>query len=386
MLSRHATPRAFALVTGGGTAGHVQPALAIGEALVARGHGPATILYVGSRRGMEGRLVPEAGFEVALLPGRGIQRRLTPENIGAVGGLLVACALALAIVVGRRPRVVVTVGGYAGLPCAVAAIVLRVPLVVVSCDAVAGASNRLVARFARRCAVAFEGTSLPNQVVTGAPLRSAVLVTDRTRQGRDAARAVLGVPAGRFLLAVEGGSLGARRLNDAALGLARAWASRDDVTIYHVAGERNFAGIAREAVELGLGPQASPGTGLDYRLVGYERQMPALLAACDFAVCRAGASTVAELAAIGTPSALVPLPGAPDDHQTRNAEALTRVGGATLLPDADCSPERLGEIVESMLCNPERLAAMGSAAAAAGHRDASEKVAALVESASGVPA
>jgi UDP-N-acetylglucosamine--N-acetylmuramyl-(pentapeptide) pyrophosphoryl-undecaprenol N-acetylglucosamine transferase len=169
MLSRHGTPRAFALVTGGGTAGHVQPALAIGEALVARGHELATILYVGSRRGMEGRLVPEAGFEVALLPGRGIQRRLTPENIGAVVGLLVACALALVIVVRRRPRVVVTVGGYAGLPCAVAAIVLRVPLVVVSCDAVAGASNRLVARFARKCAVAFEGTSLPNQVVTGAP-------------------------------------------------------------------------------------------------------------------------------------------------------------------------------------------------------------------------
>ena len=386
MLSRHGTPRAFALVTGGGTAGHVQPALAIGEALVARGHELATILYVGSRRGMEGRLVPEAGFEVALLPGRGIQRRLTPENIGAVVGLLIACALALVIVVRRRPRVVVTVGGYAGLPCAVAAIVLRVPLVVVSCDAVAGASNRLVARFARKCAVAFEGTSLPNQVVTGAPLRSAVLITDRTRQGRETARAVLGVPAGRFLLAVEGGSLGARRLNDAALGLARVWASRDDVTIYHVTGERNFAGIEREAVELGLGPQASPETGLDYRLVGYERQMPALLAACDFAVCRAGASTVAELAAIGTPSALVPLPGAPNDHQTRNAEALTRVGAATLLPDADCSAERLGEIVESLLCDPQRLAAMGSAAAAAGHRDASEKVAALVESATEVSA
>ena len=386
MLSRHATPRAFALVTGGGTAGHVQPALAIGEALVARGHELATILYVGSRRGMEGRLVPEAGFEVALLPGRGIQRRLTPENVRAVCGLLVAFVLALAIVVRRRPRVVVTVGGYAGLPCAVAAIVLRVPLVVVSCDAVAGASNRLVARFARKCAVAFEGTSLPNQVVTGAPLRSAVLVTDRTRQGRDTARAVLGVPAGRFLLAVEGGSLGARRLNDAALGLARAWASRNDVTIYHVTGERNLAGIERESVELGLGPQASPEKGLDYRLVGYERHMPALLAACDFAVCRAGASTVAELAAIGTPSALVPLPGAPNDHQTRNAEALTRVGAATLLPDADCSAERLEEIVEALLSDPERLAAMGSAAAAAGHRDASERVAALVESVSEVSA
>jgi UDP-N-acetylglucosamine--N-acetylmuramyl-(pentapeptide) pyrophosphoryl-undecaprenol N-acetylglucosamine transferase len=386
MRPRRGSPGAFALVTGGGTAGHVQPALAVGEALVDLGHEPSTILYVGSRRGMEGRLVPEAGFEVILLPGRGVQRRLTRENLEAAGGLLVACALAFAIVLRRRPRVVVTVGGYAGLACSLAAIVLRVPLVVVSCDAVAGASNRLVARFARKCAVAFETTSLHNQVVTGAPLRKAVLGTDRSPHGRNAARAALGVPAGRFLLAVEGGSLGARRLNDAALGLAKSWAARNDVTIYHVAGERNLAEVTREAGGLGLGPQALPETGLDYRLVGYERQMPALLAACDFSVCRAGASTVAELAAIGTPSALVPLPGAPNDHQTRNAEALAWAGAARLIPDEDCSAERLEEIVAPLLDDPERLESMSSAAAAAGHRDAAERVAALVESVSKVRA
>jgi UDP-N-acetylglucosamine--N-acetylmuramyl-(pentapeptide) pyrophosphoryl-undecaprenol N-acetylglucosamine transferase len=384
MRSRHRPSRTFALVTGGGTAGHVQPALAIGEALVARGHDPTTILYVGSRRGMEGRLVPEAGFEVALLPGRGIQRRFTTDNLGAVGGLLIACMLAFGIVGRRRPRVVVTVGGYAGLPCSVAAIVLRVPLVVVSCDAVAGASNRLVARFARKCAVAFEGTQLPNQVVTGAPLRSAVLATDRSPQNRNAARHVLGVTGGRFLLAVEGGSLGARRLNQATFGLAKSWASRGDVTIIHVAGERNLALLEHEAAELGLGPHSSPETGLDYRLVGYEHRMPRLLAACDLAVCRAGALTVAELAAIGTPSILVPLPHAPNDHQTRNAEALTKTGAATLCPDDDCSPERLEELVGSLLGDPQRLASMGAVAAAAGHRDASERVAELVESVSQV--
>jgi len=363
----------------------VQPALAIGEALVARGHDPTSILYVGSLRGMEGRLVPEAGFEVALLPGRGIQRRFTTDNLGAVGGLLIACMLALGIVGRRRPRVVVTVGGYAGLPCSLAAIVLRVPLVVVSCDAVAGASNRLVARFARKCAVAFEGTQLPNQVVTGAPLRSAVLATDRSPQSRNAARHALAVTGGRFLLAVEGGSLGARRLNQATLGLAKSWASRGDVTIIHVAGERNFALLEHEAAGLGLGPHSSPETGLDYRLVGYEHRMPRLLAACDLAVCRAGALTVAELAAIGTPSILVPLPHAPNDHQTRNAEALTKVGAARLCPDDDCSPERLEELVGSLLGDPQRLASMGAVAAVAGHRDASERVAELVESVSQVP-
>ena len=172
---RHDGPPTFALVTGGGTAGHVQPALAVAEALVARGHEAATVRFLGSRRGMEGRLVPEAGFEVTLLPGRGIQRRLTLDNLGAACGLAVAGVLASALMIRRRPRVVVTLGGYAGLPGAAAAILLRVPLVVVSYDAVPGASNRLVARYARTCAVAFSGGSLPNQVVTGAPVRSAVL-------------------------------------------------------------------------------------------------------------------------------------------------------------------------------------------------------------------
>jgi len=386
MWTRHDSPGTFVLLTGGGTAGHVQPALAVGEALVARGHAPSTIRFVGSRRGMEGRLVPEAGFEVTLLPGRGIQRRLTLANLGAVVGLLVACVLAFAILLRRRPRVVVTVGGYAGLPCSAAAIALRVPLVVVSYDAVPGASNRIVARFACKCAVAFASTALPHQVVTGAPLRSSVLKAQRSGQGRDSARAAIGVGSGRFLLAVAGGSLGARRLNEAAIGLAKSWAGRGDLAVYHVAGERNLADVRAEAAGLGLGPQVSTGSGtgigLDYRLVGYEQQMPALLAACDLAVCRAGASTVAELAAIGTPSVLVPLPGAPHDHQTRNAEALSELGAAVLLGDEDCTPERLCELVESLLADPERLASMGSAAAAAGHRDAADMVAALVESVS----
>ena len=124
MRTRPGSPATFALISGGGTAGHVQPALAVGEALVARGHERASIAYVGSRRGMEATLVPEAGFEVILLPGRGIQRRLTAANVPAVAGLLLAFVLAVFLVARRRPRVVVTVGGYAGFPCAVAAVVL----------------------------------------------------------------------------------------------------------------------------------------------------------------------------------------------------------------------------------------------------------------------
>jgi len=382
MWSQGGSPPTFALVSGGGTAGHVQPALAVGEALVAAGHEPSEIHFVGSRRGMEGQLVTKAGFKITLLPGRGIKRRLSLDNVGALAGLAVAGVLAVALVLRRRPRVVVTVGGYAGLPCALAAVLARVPLVVVSYDVVPGASNRLVARFATKCAVAFEGTSLPNQVVTGAPLRSGVLNAERSEQGREEACKALGVPLERFLLVVSGGSLGARTLNQAAIALAKSWATRGEFTVYHVAGDRNLAAVSQEARAAGLGPHEAPGTGLDYRLVGYEARMPELLAACDLAVCRAGASTVAELAAMGVPSALVPLPGAPNDHQTRNAEVLTKVGAAILVPDDECSGARLAQIVESLSGDPERLAAMGKAAQSVGHRDAAARVAEVVESVS----
>ncbi len=149
--------RTYCLVTGGGTAGHVLPALSIAEALVSRGHPRDEIHYVGSERGLESRLVPETGFRLTLLPGRGIQRRLTLANVGAVAGILVAFVRALRLVRRERPAVVVAVGGYASVAVALAAVVWRVPIIVAEQNAVPGAANRLIARFAKASAVAFEG-------------------------------------------------------------------------------------------------------------------------------------------------------------------------------------------------------------------------------------
>src|SRR5579885_2749189 len=154
----------WAVIAGGGTAGHVVPGLAVARALVERGHPASSIHWVGSRRGSEGRTVPAAGFEVTLLPGRGIQRRLTVENVGAVAGLAEAQARALALLRARRPSVVLTLGGWASVSCALAAASLRIPLVVAEQNAVPSASNRLVGRFAAACAVPFPGTPLPHAV------------------------------------------------------------------------------------------------------------------------------------------------------------------------------------------------------------------------------
>ncbi|HLI15101.1 MAG TPA: UDP-N-acetylglucosamine--N-acetylmuramyl-(pentapeptide) pyrophosphoryl-undecaprenol N-acetylglucosamine transferase [Acidimicrobiales bacterium] len=374
------TARGEALfITGGGTAGHVLPALAIADALVASGVERSALRFVGSRRGMEAQLVPPRGIALTLLPGRGVVRRPTPASAAALAGLGVALARALVLVAWHRPRAVVSLGGYAALACSLAAAALRRPLVVVNVDAVPGAVNRVTGRFARVCAVAFTGTPLPRAVVTGAPVRPEVLGVDRSPEGRACARRRLGVGDGA-LVAVVGGSLGARRLNDAALDLARRLAGRSDLLLYHVAGARNLEEVGRRRAALG-----SPSGSVAYRLVGFEERMPELLAAADLVVCRAGASTVAELAVVGTPSILVPLPGAPGDHQRRNADALARAGGAIVLDDAACTGERLAGLVEELLEDPARLAEMSRAARTLGRPDAAAAIARLVAEVAAAP-
>ena len=183
---------------GGGTGGHVVPSLEIARALVRRGHDPRTIELYGSRRGHEATTWPRLEFPFTLLPGRGIRRSLAPRavlaNIGAVAGLSWACLRALVSFAFHRPRVVVIVGGYASFPAGLAAVVTRVPLVSMTTDAVPGAVNGLLGRFAAANAVAFPGTELPRAHVTGTPVRSELASLDRTPEGQAVGRAELGLP------------------------------------------------------------------------------------------------------------------------------------------------------------------------------------------------
>ena len=353
----------------------MQPALAVARALVARGHDAGSIRFVGSARGLEARLVPEAGFSITLLPGRGIRRGRRPSDVlaaaRAAAGLAAATARAVWLLLRRRPAVVLAVGGYASLPCAAAAVVLRVPLVLAEQNSVPGSTNRLLGRFARAAAVPFPGTDLPRAVVTGTPVRPEAEGVDRSPEGRRSARADLGLPEGRRVLGVAGGSLGARRINEAVVDLVARWAPSRPVAVHHVVGARDFPDLG------GAGKPSS--SAVWYRAVEYETRMPLLLAAADLMVCRAGGSTVAELALAGVPSVLVPLPGAPGDHQTANARVLSEPGGAVLLPDAECDGRRLEQIVDGLLFDGDRLDAMARAARAAGRPGAADGVAELVE-------
>ena len=363
--------RCFALVAGGGTAGHVQPAIAIARALVRRGHRQSSVELVGSERGIETRLVPEAGFELTVLPGRGIERRISWQNVRAIGALLVALRRAWRLVGDRRPRVVVSVGGYASVPCALAALVRRVPVVVAEQNAAPGAANRLVSRWAKACAVSFPDTPLPKAVVTGNPVRSEVLAIDRARDAGPA-RTKIGVEPGRRMVLIFGGSLGALRINRAVVEAVPRWAGRADLHVRHVIGSRDWA-------ELTSSSPVPPGSPLRYEAIEYDDDMPTSLAAADLVVCRSGASTSFELLAAGLPSILVPSPFVTADHQTANARHLERAGASVVVPDAELDGARLTAEVDALLADPRRLAAMARAARAAAAPQAADDIAALVE-------
>ncbi len=243
------------IITGGGTAGHTNPGIAVAEALVSAGLSRSEIHFVGGLRGNEGELVPSAGFTIDLLPGRGIQRKLTPANIGSVLGLLAGFVKGFAIVAKRKPRAVLCLGGYAAFAASAAAVILRVPLVVTEQNARASAVNRVFGRFAKVCALPFPDTDLPKGVLTGNPIRAAIVsaVADADRSSARSAIAARyreahaddgagpQVDLGeRALVAVWAGSLGATKINEAVEELAALWADRGDVAIYHVIGTRDW--------------------------------------------------------------------------------------------------------------------------------------------------
>jgi UDP-N-acetylglucosamine--N-acetylmuramyl-(pentapeptide) pyrophosphoryl-undecaprenol N-acetylglucosamine transferase len=347
------------LVTGGGTAGHVMPALAIATALRDRGH---HVHLVGSERGIEARLVPEAGFEQTLLPGRGIARSLSPTalraNVGAVIGLVRAVVTAIGLVRRHRPAAVVAVGGYASVATGVGAVLWRVPMIVHEQNAVPGAANRLLARFAVRSATSFPDTELPRAVVVGNPVRRDLFEAGHRPR-----------PDGRTQLLVFGGSLGALSINRATLAAVERWGDRSDLAIHHVIGRRDWATLERPT-----------DTGeLAYDAVEYEDDMPAQLARADLVVCRGGSGTLFELAATGRPAIIVPSLVTTGGQQVANAERVAATGGAVVVRDDELDGDRLVDEVDALLADSGRLAHMSERVASLAAPDAAARVAELVE-------
>jgi len=362
------------ILTGGGTGGHVFPLRAIAEALVAAGVPRDDLVVVGSRRGQEGTLLADLGCELVLLPGRGLRRDLSPravaQNLVAAVGLVAAALRGIALVARRRPRAVVSVGGYAAFAASLGAVLTGRPLVLVDLDATPGLVHRTLGRFAVAITSGLPTDGDARSVVTGVPVRAEILAAERSAAARSHARARLGLPADGPVVAVATGSLGAGSVNAAVGELAARWRQHPTATLYHVTGRRDADAVRAARAALG-----DPAT---WRVVDFEADMAALWVACDVAVCRAGATTVAELCVTGTPALLVPLPGAPGAHQDANAAVLARGGAAVVIDDAEVSGAALDDALTSLLDDPDRLAAMSAAASSLARRDAAARVASVV--------
>jgi UDP-N-acetylglucosamine--N-acetylmuramyl-(pentapeptide) pyrophosphoryl-undecaprenol N-acetylglucosamine transferase len=368
------------LVAAAGTGGHVFPGIAMARTVLE--HDPAaTVRFAGTTRGIETRVVPEAGFALDLLPILPLSRRLARETLlapfAAVAGVMAARRLI------RRHRfdVVFGTGGYVTLPVALAARLERVPVVLHEPNAVPGIANKLAARVASRIAlgVAEAAAAFPagRTAVVGNPVRPELARLDR--QGlRAEALAAFDLDPERRTLLVFGGSQGARRINQAVVAATGHWPEPERVQLLHVCGRRDEADV-RAAWAL-ADPEER---GLLVKVVPFVDRMDLAYAAADLALTRAGAITMAELTATGTPAVMVPLPHATADHQAANARVLAAAGGAVVVDDAALDGASLAGAVAPLLADPDRLAAMAAAMRELAHPAAAEELAALVVEASG---
>jgi UDP-N-acetylglucosamine--N-acetylmuramyl-(pentapeptide) pyrophosphoryl-undecaprenol N-acetylglucosamine transferase len=364
----------YAVVTGGGTSGHVIPAIAVCDLLVDAGYSSEQIAYVGSRRGVETSLMARTEYTSEFLPISGLQRSFTIRNIGR--NVLLPIRLSRSRVMARRlirkwkPSVVISVGGYASEPISRAAIATGVPLVCVSYDRVPGLATRRQSKKAAACAVAFDNSELPRAITTGAPVRRAMRNLD-VSSARATSRTQLGIADDALVLAVVGGSLGARPLNDSVQSLLTEIDNRhlSNVLVYHVTGER-----------FERSPMPHVPSGVTYIRVGYEEQMADLFSSLDLLVCRAGASTVAEVATVGIASVFVPWPGATDGHQELNARWLADAGAALLVSDSSLTDSSAIPAIVDLLADKSRREEMARHAYAMGAIHRSNALVGLIQS------
>lgn len=364
------------LVAGGGTAGHVIPGLAVVAEVLDRGRPTSQVHWMGSEIGVEQEMVPAAGIDLTVLPGRGLNnRRINLANLKAAIGLIKASIKGVAAVRRLRPAVVLSLGGYAAVAGVVGAVLTRTPIVVTEQNGVGSLANRLAGRFAKVSAVPFEGSDLPKAVVTGNPVRSeiveaAAVADDPARRAE--LRREMRIPESATVIVAMSGSLGARSVNQAVIGMVEQLANHSNLVVHHVIGRRDWDTHHART------PNLNPGFAIDYRPVEYEQRSDLILAVADLFIGRAGGATVSELAVVGVPSILVPLPIAPRDAQRHNARPLAKVGAAVVIDDAELTPQRLTDEVQQLLDQPDSLAAMGRQARAVGKPHAAAAVAELL--------
>ena len=358
-MTTEAMPIKRVIIAAGGTGGHVIPALEVAGVLRARGW---ECVFVGTSRGFENRLVPQAGYELYHVPIGSLNRVSLRRRLATLLSAPCAVAIMLALVRRLQPLVAFSLGGYSSGPLVVACALLDLPLVVMEPNARAGLANRLAAPAARRALLSHvraasyfrSGTCS----LTGMPVRGEFFRTAPRPKGAP------------FSVLILGGSQGAARLNRAAVDAARRWHAQGvrPPRLVHQTGEREHEAVAAAYAEIGIEAETSP----------FFDDMPARFAQADLVICRAGASVIAELCAACKPCVLIPLPSAADDHQRANGASLAEAGGAVLVEDAEWTGPRMVREIASLEADCGRLEGMAKALAPLARAQAAQDAAAAV--------
>ena len=349
------------LIAAGGTGGHIYPGIAVAKEVLRRDEA-SEVLFVGTARGLETRIVPENGFQLSLINSVGL------KNVGLAGKIKGLSVLPKSFIEARkiirqfRPHVVVGAGGYVSGPVLLMAAIMGCPTLVMDSNALPGFTNRQLARFVDKAALTFEEAIKffeKKGIVTGNPVRREFFEIPRK------------VRSDLFHVLVFGGSQGARAINEAmASALPHMSAHRGRLTVTHQTGEADLERI-RAAYDLSGFSDADVRPFISDMFVEFGR--------ADLVICRAGATTCAELGAAGKAAIMVPLPTAADDHQRKNAEALERVGAAKMILQAELNGERLAKEIGELIASPEKISAMETAAKNIGKPDAAERTVDIIE-------
>lgn len=367
----------FAVITGGGTSGHVVPALAIAELLAEAGHPFDSIHYVGSSRGIETSLLPPTGIASTFLRVDGLQRsvklRAVFRNLRAPFVLAAARFAAKRLLKVLNPRVVISVGGYASVPACSAARSLGIPVVVVSYDRRPGLASRMQSRYCAVSAVAYLPSTLRSAQLAGAPVRASIRKCVRHEE-RETALANLGFRSTDRVVLAMGGSLGSQAVNQFVEAFARHYEHDNEVAVLHIAGARNMSATASpERIHRADG-------SLRYQRIAYCEDMAGAYSAAAVVVCRAGASTIAEIATVGVAAVIIPWKDAAENHQLTNAQWLTDAGAAVLLEESSLHEATFIEVVGALISNRSAISQYEEKSFALGDVHRNCRIATIIES------
>ena len=356
------------VLSGGGTAGHINPALALAEELSARGH---EVLFAGTPEGLEARLVAQAGIPFTPFKASGFDREAPLTLVTSTFKILASALKAGSWFKKVKPDAVVGFGGYVSIPVGVATVKRRIPLVIHEQNSVMGMANKFLSEFARYVAVTYQvaGKDVDEAskvFLTGNPVRSSVLAVTR-QEGRR----MLGIPEDGVMLLAFGGSLGARHINQALCALKQRLLEVDNLYVVHISGPREY-----DTVKADL--DLSPAEAQRWILMPYQDRMAETLAAADCVLSRAGATSLAEISALGLPALLVPFPYATEDHQTTNAQAYVASGAAEMIADANLDSPEFAQLLMTLVTSEQERERMRQAAASFETQNAAARLADLV--------